>query len=214
MEFEFRFVVEGASVEDSNLVELLDQNYDAMLFCGGGLDLLDIAAEGDDAVTAAIDLARSLSRDFPRMKLLYLHRDLVGVPEIADRTRVTRQTVHLWINGSRRGEFSPFPAPEGVTGRTKVWLWSEVNEWLSQHGLGDDIRLPSRMEMADIDSALNYATHLGSSISFDRWLRTRKIGVVSCTYKVSSTSLATEEVVDYSTQGWAEVDTFDMAGVL
>lgn len=212
VEYEFRFVVEGATVDDADIVGLLARDYDAMLFRGGGANLLDIAAEGADAFTAALSIARTLSDEFPQIRLIRLHRDLVGIPEIAERLNVSRQSVHQWINGARRGGDSSFPAPEGVAGRTRVWLWTEVNSWLAQHGLDDGVNWPTREEMADIDSALNCNLHRKTFISIERWRRTRTIGATA-TYRASLVPVLTETASQDSTQGWSEVETLgNLAG--
>lgn len=208
VEYEFRFVVEGASVDDSDIVDLLARDFDAMLFRGGGVDLLDVAAEGTDAFTAALSVARALESTIPKLRLLRLHRDLVGVPEIADRVSVSRQNVHQWIKGSRRSGSHPFPDPEGVAGRARVWLWTEVNSWLAQHNLSDGVNRPAREEMADIDSALNCGLQRRSPTSVERWQRTRSIGMTAI-YTVSSVCVLPEQASQNSPQGWSEIHSVD-----
>jgi predicted DNA-binding transcriptional regulator AlpA len=204
VEYEFRFVVEGATVDDADIVDLLARDLDAMLFRGGGVNLLDVASEGTDAFTAALSIARTLRMTVPGLRLVRLHRDLVGVPEIADRLNVSRQNVHQWINGSRRGGNSTFPAAEGVAGRARVWLWTEVNSWLAHHGLDDGVNGPNREEMADIDSALNCGLYQRSPTSVERWRRTRTIGVTAA-YTASLIPVLTEVDSQDSPQGWSEV---------
>ncbi|MEU0520907.1 helix-turn-helix domain-containing protein [Streptosporangium sp. NPDC006007] len=177
MEYEFRFVVEGVSVDDIDVVETLDRELDAMLFRGGGVDLLDIAAEGVDALAAAMKAARGATMSIPGLRVLRLYRDLVGVPEIAERVGVSRQNVHQWIAGKRHGGVSPFPRSEGTAGRAQVWLWTEVNEWLEQIVRGDGVNRPTRNEMADIDSALNCSLQHRTERSMERWRRNRQVGV-------------------------------------
>ncbi|WP_147268360.1 hypothetical protein [Spongiactinospora rosea] len=160
MEYEFRFVVEGASVDDVAAVEALERGLDAMLFRGGGLDLVEIAAEGADAFDAAMRAAGRIAEQVPGLRPMRLHRDLVGIPEIAERAGTTRQNVHLWMTGQRRHSAAfPFPKPEGTAGRAQVWLWVEVNSWLEHQGMDDGVNRPSRNEIADIDSALNRGFH-------------------------------------------------------
>ncbi|WP_326635023.1 hypothetical protein OG884_19925 [Streptosporangium sp. NBC_01755] len=186
MEYEFRFVVEGVSVDDIDVVETLDRELDAMLFRGGGVDLLDIAAEGTDALAAAMKAAREATISVPSLRVLRLHRDLVGVPEIAERLGLSRQNIHQWITGKRHSEALPFPPSEGTAGRTQVWLWTEVNKWLEQIGRNDEVNRPSRNEMADIDSALNCNLQHKTKLSMDRWRRTRQVGVIAV-YKADLT---------------------------
>ena len=152
VEFEFSLVVEGISVEDEIALNSLYENYDALLFSQSGRNILVISHEGSDSVTAAHELITSLKRDLPQVSVLRLDADLVGVSDIAKRTDRSRQNVDQWIKGLRHGERGPaFPAAEGVAGRSPVWRWAEVNEWLEGQGLGDGVRRPDRDESLMID---------------------------------------------------------------
>jgi predicted DNA-binding transcriptional regulator AlpA len=171
-QYDFRFVVEGASVDNVEVVELLEVELDAMLARGGGVDLIDIAYEGLGAVDAALNAVQAVHRLVPTMKMIRLDRDLVGVPEIAERAGVSRQNVHQWSTGARRnGE--PFPKPEGVAGRSHVWLWTEVNEWLKSPGYDDGLTWPTRYEMSEIDCALHSGLASIAEPALRRWLDLR-----------------------------------------
>ncbi|MEV7779931.1 hypothetical protein [Kitasatospora sp. NPDC088351] len=154
MEYEFTFVVAGVDVDDDSAVETLREQMDAMLARAGSLNLLTVAFDGDTAVQAALGAVSVAHATLPQLRVLRLDRDLVGIHEIADRTDRTRQNVAQWINGSRKSGGTPFPPPEGTAGRSQVWLWTEVNQWLAQHGLADDIAYPTREEMTEIDFAV------------------------------------------------------------
>ena len=153
MEYEFTFVVEGAGPEDDDAVSTLFNDLDAMLALAGGVIVLTIAAEGATALDAASQAVRAACSAVPQLKVLRIDRDLVGVPEISQRTGRTRQNVLQWINGERQAK-RPFPAPEGTAGRARVWLWTEVNDWLRDLDLDDGSVYPTRDEMTDIDHAL------------------------------------------------------------
>ncbi|MEU9884400.1 hypothetical protein [Sphaerisporangium sp. NPDC051011] len=212
MEYEFRFVVEGASVDHTAAVEVLERELDAMLFRGGGVDLLDIAFEGEDAFDAAMHAARSVARHVPDLRLLRLHRDLVGIPEIAERAGVTRQNVHQWVTGQRRRRgVAPFPAPEGTAGRTQVWLWVEVNAWLKQLSMDDGANRPDRNEIADIDSALNCGLQHRTKLAMERWRRNRNFSAVA-TYETTLELVDAEEVIHSSStaaQKWSTSGSLD-----
>ncbi|MFC8716104.1 helix-turn-helix transcriptional regulator [Kitasatospora sp. NPDC057198] len=153
MDYELTFVVSGTSVDDTDAVETLENELDAMLFRGGGVDLLTIVIAGDNATDAAMQAVSNIERAVSDLQVLRLDRNLVGVAEIAQRTGRSRQNVSQWINGDRQGK-TPFPLPEGTAGRSHVWLWSEVNRWLRGISLDDGFEYPTRDEMAIIDSAL------------------------------------------------------------
>jgi predicted DNA-binding transcriptional regulator AlpA len=151
MDYEFTFVVDGATVDDETVVARLESELDAMLARAGGQNLLTVSYKGDNAVDAALAVAHRVRDHVPDMRLTRLDRDLVGVQEIAERTDRSRQNVYQWTSGSRLTQGTPFPEPEGVVGRARVWLWTEVNAWLNQHGLDDGACCPTRHEMTLID---------------------------------------------------------------
>jgi hypothetical protein len=154
MEYVFLFVVEGATVDDIEIVDLLSERLDAMLARGGGVDLLDIAVEGENAFDAAMTASRSVKELVPQLRLLRLDRELVGVQDIADRVGKTRQAVHQW-------------------------LWTEVNEWLERIGYGDGANRPNRYEMAEIDAALHNNLDDKTDLSTARFLRNLRIGATA-----------------------------------
>jgi hypothetical protein len=154
MEYAFTFVVDGVDVGDDALVCALFDVLDAMLVQTAGQHLVTVTSTGPNAIRAAQTAVAALSSVAPAMRVLRLDRDLVGVADIADRTGRSRQNVTQWAHGERQSK-QPFPAPDGVVGRSRVWLWSEVNTWLRTLGLGDSVEYPSRNDMAAIDYALS-----------------------------------------------------------
>jgi predicted DNA-binding transcriptional regulator AlpA len=108
---------------------------------------------GTDSVDAAARLISRLTAALPALGVLHLDPDLVGIPDIALRTGHSRQNVLQWANGQRNGS-RPFPAPEGTAGRSLVWRWADVNDWLTPLGLGDSTARPTRAEATLIDAML------------------------------------------------------------
>ncbi|WP_431931448.1 helix-turn-helix transcriptional regulator [Nonomuraea jabiensis] len=148
------FVVTGADVDDDQAVAALMEHLDAMLFRGAGVDLLSIVIDGENAIDAARRAYIKARMHVPEIVFVRLDRDLVGIPEIAERSGRTRQSIAQLIAGERRGDVPPFPQPEGVIGRARVWLWSEVSAWLKHLGIDDGLARPSREEMTEIDYRL------------------------------------------------------------
>lgn len=157
MLYDFTFVIEGVDSGDEEVATALTEELDASLARGAGVDLLLITAEGLSAVDAAQNAMRSVQYVAPQIRLLYVDRDLVGISEIAERTGRSRQNVTQWVNGERHGTIStPFPKVEGVVGRARIWLWTEVNAWLRVLNLGDPIPSPRRQEITDIDFLIRH----------------------------------------------------------
>ena len=156
MLYDFTFVIEGANTDDDDVVSALTEHLDATLARGAGVDLLIITADGIHAIDAARNAIASVKYIAPQIEFLYLDRDLVGISEIASRAGRTRQNVTQWVLGERQMQASPFPKVEGVVGRARIWLWSEVNSWLQSIGLGDRVSIPRRYEMTDIDFMIRH----------------------------------------------------------
>ncbi|WP_246203506.1 helix-turn-helix transcriptional regulator [Streptomyces tailanensis] len=153
MEYEFLFVVEGIDVDDHKAVGVVFDQFDGLLTRHRDRHLLDVAETGANAIEAAHRLVARLRRALPDLRILRLDPELVGVSDIAERTGRSRQNVLQWSGGERRTD-RPFPEPEGAVGRSLVWRWAEVNQWLRLIGAGDESVAPLREEALLIDLML------------------------------------------------------------
>lgn len=152
-EFEFLFVVDGVSPDDGHATALLTGEFDGVLSQTRGRSRYAVSGTGADSVEAAARLVTRLAAALPKMRVCHLDPDLVGIADIAQRTGHTRQNVLQWANGQRNGN-RPFPPPEGTAGRSLVWRWTEVNDWLTPLGLSDGAVRPNRAEATLIDAML------------------------------------------------------------
>ena len=166
-EFEFLFVVDGVSVDDDHAVALLTGDFDGVLSSNRGRTRYAVSGMGTDSVGAAGMLVARLSTALPVLRFCHLDPDLVGVPDIAQRTGHSRQNVLQWASGERNGS-RRFPAPEGTAGRSLVWRWADVNDWLTPLGLGDGTARPTRAEAALIDVMLLAPDALPASRGWSR----------------------------------------------
>lgn len=148
------FVVAGVDVDDDQAVSTLMEKLDAMLYRGAGVDLLSIVIDGASAIDAARRAYIGARIHAPNIVFKHLDRDLVGIPEIVERTGRSRQNIAQLVAGERHTDAPPFPPAEGVVGRTRVWLWAEVSAWLKHLGMDDGLARPSREEMTEIDYRL------------------------------------------------------------
>jgi predicted DNA-binding transcriptional regulator AlpA len=152
-EFEFIFVVDGVSVDHDQATAILTNGFDGVLSSSRGRTRYAVSSTGVDCLDAAATLVSRLASALPALRVLHLDPDLVGIPDIAQRTGHSRQNVLQWTNGQRNGSRA-FPAPEGTAGRSLVWRWAEVNDWLTPLGLGDGGVRPTRVETTLIDAML------------------------------------------------------------
>jgi hypothetical protein len=77
--------------------------------------------------------------------------DLVNANTIAGRSGKTRQAVRLWIRGERG---QGFPAPRAMVGKSPVWSWAMVAEWLRGRGELDADVADNATVLAEINRAI------------------------------------------------------------
>jgi predicted DNA-binding transcriptional regulator AlpA len=163
-EYEFVLVVDGVSIEDDEAVAILTDAFDGVLSWNRGLYRLAVSGTGRDSYEAASRLVSRLTAALPGLKIVRLDPELVGIADVAQRIGHSRQNVQQWVNGERNGS-RPFPAPEGCAGRSLVWRWADVNEWLRPLGISDEAVRPSREEAARIDVMLLDAVRLPARVA-------------------------------------------------
>jgi predicted DNA-binding transcriptional regulator AlpA len=152
-EYEFLLVVDGITVDDEQSVAVIMDRFDGLMSWHRGVHRLAVSGRGVHAVDALVKLLARFDAEVPPLRVLRLDPELVGVPDIAERTGRSRQNVQQWVNGDRNAE-RPFPSPEGSSGRSPVWRWTEVSTWLEPLGLSDRATRPTREESAVIDVVL------------------------------------------------------------
>jgi predicted DNA-binding transcriptional regulator AlpA len=153
MEYQFLLVVADVSADDSDAVTAITEHLQGVFSSQHGVRRLAVPSDGATVMEAIRNLLHLITEAAPGLRLVRLDPDLVGVPDIAERTGHTRQNVQQWVNGERNGD-RPFPPPEGSAGRSLVWRWAEVNAWLRPLGLDDQAIRPTREESAFLDVAL------------------------------------------------------------
>lgn len=152
-EYEFLFVVEGISMDDDQTTGILADRFDAVLSWNRGQYRIAVSGSGTSALDAAAHVVSRLTAAVPGLRVIRLDPELVGIPDISQRTGHSRQNVLQWVNGERNAS-RRFPGPEGCAGRSLVWRWADVNEWLLPLGLDDGAVRPSRPDAARIDVML------------------------------------------------------------
>lgn len=95
-----------------------------------GVVKITCPVEASDAEAAAFQLIEELHDMFPSAVPVRLDQDLVSIPDIAERTDRSRESVRLLVDG-RRGP-GGFPAPVGIVGDSiRVWPWAAVLGWFA-----------------------------------------------------------------------------------
>jgi hypothetical protein len=151
---------------------------DALFGVRGGVPFADFDREaatiGDAVLSAIYDLESAV----PTLLALRVEpEELVTASGIAARTGRTRESVRLWIEG-KRGP-GGFPPPVvWLEGRTRLWKWTEVSQWLT--------------------GAIGHASSPDSTMlaAINAWLELRRYGGALATsqYRREFASLVGEEL--------------------
>jgi len=156
--YEFTLVLKNVSAETAGLEDSLFEAGcdDALINVRNGTVYLDFdrpAKSLEDAVLSAIkDVEASSSK---ALVASVAPEDYVTEADIAQRLKTNRQTVSLWIKGSRRARHT-FPKPVmKLAGRSPFWKWVDVVNWLYKNGIITDPDLVQNAEfIEDINAVL------------------------------------------------------------
>lgn len=135
--FNVSLVLENVEWTDENLERIFDVLPDAVPAKLGGVVTVSCPVVAPSAEAAAFHLVSVIGGVLPEAVAARLDQDLVSIPDIAERTKRSRESVRLLVEG-KRGP-GGFPSPVGVVGDAiRVWAWASVLEWFAQR-LGDDL---------------------------------------------------------------------------
>lgn len=104
---------------------------DALFGVRGGVAFADFDREAATLGDAVLGAIHDIESSVPALNVLRVEpEELVTASAIASRIGRTRESVRLWIEG-KRGP-GGFPPPVAwIEGRTRLWRWAEVSQWLS-----------------------------------------------------------------------------------
>lgn len=118
------------------------------------------AASFLDAVLSAIQDVNSM----PEAVVAHVEPDeLVTASDIAYRIGRTRESVRLLIEGTRGPGGFPVPVSGASDRRTRFWRWSEVAEWLDEHGYTVSSTAEARV-IAAVNGALDLTHNTGERV--------------------------------------------------
>jgi hypothetical protein len=153
--FSFRLLLSGPDVTEAPTIDrLYKAGCDDALF--GLRDQVQYAGfdrRAPSLAQAVLSAVRQIE-SVPEMRVLRVEPDnLVSASAIARRTKRTRESVRLLIEG-KRGP-GRFPAPlSWVDAEKRLWQWSDVARWFADE-LGDDTWATADAEtIAAINAAL------------------------------------------------------------
>ncbi|WP_323095687.1 hypothetical protein [Intrasporangium sp. YIM S08009] len=123
MEFAIKFVA-TTWLDVDTAGQAFHDHFDGILSKRDGEWLITVYQEGPNARRAALAAVNEL--ETLGFSVRRVDRDLVDIPEIAQRLGRKRQNIHQFVTGSRRASF---PAPYAYLGSKRVWTWPEVVLW-------------------------------------------------------------------------------------
>lgn len=134
--YEFSVQVTGLDIKNkSQLKQLKSDAITVVPFASDGLTMLDIELAAESPELAFFEFKTFLNRYASKIKIKRIDLDLVSLSQIAERLDVTREAVRLWSTGERRQDF---PAPFTSAGKSLLWAWSDVFDWLTEEEIQDD----------------------------------------------------------------------------
>lgn len=135
--FNISLVLDTVEPTDEQLGRIFEAVPDAVPSAVGGVVTLSAPVEALDPESAFFLLLEAVEAVIPGAMPLRLDQDLVSIPDIAERTKRSRESIRLLVEG-RRGP-GGFPPPIGIVGGgTRVWPWASIVEWF-ERALGEDL---------------------------------------------------------------------------
>jgi len=148
---------------------------DALINFRNGTVYLDFdrrATSLQDAVISAIKNVESSS--VKALVASVAPEDLVTESDIAKRLNTNRQTVSLWIKGTRRAQHT-FPKPVmKLSGRSPFWKWVDVVTWLYKNKIISDNEMVVNAELFEDMNAVLEERH--RKIKRSRQVLLKKLG--------------------------------------
>ncbi len=130
-------VLENVELTDDVLDAIFAELEDAVPSQVGGVFQVSAPVDAPNDEIAAFKLIEHLQAVLPSAALVRLDQDLVSIPDIAERTGRSRESIRLLVDG-KRGPGS-FPLPVGTVGDAiRVWPWAVVVDWFRE-SLDEDL---------------------------------------------------------------------------
>ncbi|MEI7487551.1 MAG: hypothetical protein WCJ72_09110 [Chryseobacterium sp.] len=147
-DFSLEFKLEASYLDPQNY---LDQLYeagcdDALISVGKlGYISLDFIRESNSAKEAIETAINNIKSVLTKSELIYISPDLVGVREIADFLKCSRQNIQKFVNKD------DFPYPISLYNQ-KVWHLSHVLKWFNEN---DKHISPELLELSILTTLIN-----------------------------------------------------------
>jgi len=160
--YSFSLVLQGASDLTPEIADTLYEAGcdDALVGSRDGLLFAEFDREAPSSAEAIISAIRQVESAGVGLTVVRVEPDeLVSAAEIADRVKLSRETIRLYAMG-RRGP-GTFPAPVArLRSRSPLYRWTDVAPWLAHHGGTAAPYASAELETATLIGMLNAAFDL------------------------------------------------------
>ena len=136
--YDFTLIVEGTDFMDDDVVNAAYEAGcdDALLGVSNGVPCADFSREAPSLEEAALSAIADIESVEAIEVIRIADAGLVSIPEIADRTGRTRESVRLLVEGKRGPGGFPAPVTDPRQRRHRLWYWPEVARWFESTGVG------------------------------------------------------------------------------
>ncbi|SCL47004.1 hypothetical protein GA0070617_0448 [Micromonospora yangpuensis] len=153
--------VSGVDLDDDVSLDLLAEHLSDLTWTEWHGDVLaTLHTSSQNPVAKALEAARRICHIFPDAEVGDVDPELVSISDIAHRLGLSREAVRLWVEG-RRGP-GDFPRPLGAVsgGKSKVWEWSRVHDWVRDNfDIGDNETHLSYAQIVELNGFLARIKH-------------------------------------------------------
>jgi len=132
--YTFTLVIEGRELSDADLERLHAGGFDDAAFGHRGNEQIALFdREAETLASALLKTIWQIEKELPGVTVARIEPDdLVTMARIAERTERSRESIRQLVAGERGS--GDFPRPVSwVGGASRVWRWSEVEEWFDRH---------------------------------------------------------------------------------
>ncbi|AUX71398.1 hypothetical protein [Erwinia pyrifoliae] len=133
--FHFTLLLKGVTSETPELEHhLYASGCDDALVCFYGRAVyLEFDRQSDSFANAIMSAVRAIESSPLAATVTAVDASLVGLSDIAQLSKLTRQSIAMLKDGSRGA--GDFPSPvQRINGNSPLWSWACVAAWLQRHG--------------------------------------------------------------------------------
>jgi hypothetical protein len=155
--YSFSLVITSPAVGEEAAAEMLYSGAcdDALFSVSSGVYEVEFDREAPSLREAVLTAISNVDKAGIKTRVLrVIPDDLVNANTIAERSGRTRQAVRFWHLGER-GE--GFPPPMAIVGKSPVWSWVAVAQWLHLRGELEATAVESARVIAKINRQLESA---------------------------------------------------------